>query len=82
MDLPLALLTATHPNGRNEVSLIYFTPSNWVISTVPSGNLAVIFSSPPHGFDEIDLKTVVRDDTLPRPYLGHFHPVQNQQEAR
>ncbi len=31
----------------------FFTSSNWVISTVPSGNLAVIFSSPPHGFDEI-----------------------------
>ena len=25
----------------------FFTSSNWVISTVPSGNLAVIFSSPP-----------------------------------
>ncbi|MGB7330032.1 MAG: hypothetical protein WBD25_01490, partial [Terriglobales bacterium] len=27
--------------------------SNWVISTVPSGNLAVIFGSPPRGLDEI-----------------------------
>ena len=27
------------------------------------------------------LKTVVRDDILPRLYPGHFHPVQNQQEA-
>src|SRR5450759_2087835 len=25
----------------------FFTSSNWVISTVPSGNWAVIFSSPP-----------------------------------
>ena len=28
-----------------------------------------------------DLKTVVHNDILPRPHLGHFHPVQNQQEA-
>jgi len=28
-----------------------------------------------------DLKTVVRDAILPRPYPGHFHPDQNQQEA-
>jgi hypothetical protein len=36
------------PSARfNPYQRPFFGSSNWVISTVPSGNLAVIFSSPP-----------------------------------